>query len=787
MPERTFFRLFLMVWLLLPGVQLYGQEVNLDENQEPDTDLVVRKLRFAGNRNVKSATLEDIVRTNTNREFFDISRFTPWYFIWKLNIKIGRRLGEPPEFLDREVVSRDIERIKAYYESIGFRSAKVDTNIIEFKEGKVEVSFLIEENDPSYIATMGYSGVPRFETLEKQDRFFEESALLERPINDSTFYVGKQFRSSSLSLEQERVISYLKNNGYASVQPDSVIPFFRPDSADPLKLHGLYVIYPGRKYSFGDVYIDLLGNEEPYTYNQRDTLAKGGYNIYMQKEEDADTDYSLLLEQLRFSPGETFDNSKYLRSVNLYQNLGMLSVRKFGLSRDAGLPDYSGEAMPVAFDLQTLPKQRFRLEFFGLQRFGFGAGAGVTYSNNNLFGEAEQLEVSLNSNFEFVSSSTLERLNLDRSGQGRSQFLSGLEARIDYSVPRLNFPFRSLDDRQFFANARTRYVISAARSNQLNFDINSDILVSLGYEVNHDNRRTSILDLVELDWLDANPTNLFRETLNEQFPDPNSLERQLILEDFRSQFSSILRYTFRDAKTNLIKKDFGYLAETSFSIGGNIPFLVDRFLVTPDTVEAEIPSFVSISGNALAYTQFFKFNFDFRRYMPFGQEAIFAYRFFGGFAHPYGNNQAIPINRRFFAGGASDIRGYAPNNLGPGGTPADEVTVNGGEIKLAAFTEVRRTFFEDLLSADWIGAFFIDSGNVWYGPRNDLAAETNPRGLFRINEFYKQIAVSTGVGVRFDWDYLVVRFDFSRRAHDIQRGWFKNRAVFFTFGIGHSF
>ncbi len=54
-------------------------------------------------------------------------------------------------------------------------------------------------------------------------------------------------------------------------------------------------------------------------------------------------------------------------------------------------------------------------------------------------------------------------------------------------------------------------------------------------------------------------------------------------------------------------------------------------------------------------------------------------------------------------------------------------------------------------------------------------------------EFYNQIAVGSGLGLRLDWEFLVARFDFTFRAHDLQQGWFKNKTAYFSFGIGHSF
>jgi hypothetical protein len=385
----------------------------------------------------------------------------------------------------------------------------------------------------------------------------------------------------------------------------------------------------------------------------------------------------------------------------------------------------------------------------------------------------------------------------NQSFEGR--FFQSFETRVEYSLPRLIFPFSSLDDNVFFSNGRTRYSLSFTRSNQLLFDINSDIRFNIRYEVQHNERFSSFLDLLELDLLDTDPTPQFRQALSDEFGE-DSFEFQRILEDFRPQVSSILRYTFRSQRTDLIKRNYGYFSEYSIALGGNIPYLTDRFIVTPDTLEGNLPPLIPGSQNSLAYSRFVKGTADYRRYVPISNNGVFAYRGFLGLAFPYGNSNSIPLNQRFYAGGANDIRGWDIYSLGPGAIPLDEVTINGGEIKLLAQTEVRQRIIRDFLSANWIAAWFTDAGNIWYGPRTTFPSpETTTQqtisererllelGKFKFDEFYKQIAVGSGFGLRIDWNYAVVRFDLAFRIHDLQRGWFEDSQPYFTFGIGHSF
>lgn len=797
----------LLLLCILGGFLFTSPKKGISQNtalQSDTTNKVVRIVRFVGNDNVKDNTLETLIRTQTNREFLGISRFTPWYYIWRLT----KKFGEPPVLLNRATVANDIERIRQYYRTVGFLEATVDTNIVEYKENRVEVSFLIDEGNEFTIETLSYTGMPEINAPEDVLNFYDGSPITRDLINDTTYTVNRRYSENLLNQERNRIINFLKNHGYAAVQRDSVNVLIKRDTTNQYRLDALFTIDPGRKYTFGDLHISLAGPDDSLSYEEQDTVQGDPFTIgdnviYLQKEEAAQTKFSLLTDQILFKPGDTFNNSLYIRSVNEFQNLGMMTIRQFGLSEEGSLPDYSQDDIPVMFSLQTLPKHSVNFNFFGMRRYGLGSGAGVTYTNNNLFGKAENLQLNLNGSFEYVTSETVRDIAPDSTTQSyEGSFFQSFESRIDYTLPRLNFPFAALDDKAFFSNSRTRYGLSFSRSNQLLFDINSDIRFNVRYEVQHNQRYSSFLDLVELDLLDTDPSPQFRQSLQEEFGE-DSFEYQRILEDFRPQISSILRYTFQSRRTDLIKRNYGYYSEYSIAVGGNLPYLVDEYVVTPDTLEGNLPPLIPASQNSLAYSRFVKGTADYRKYIPISNSAVFGYRGFLGLAFPYGNSTSIPLNQRFYAGGSNDIRGWDYYSLGPGGIPLEDVTINGGEIKLLAQMEVRQRFIRDFLSANWIAAWFTDAGNIWYGNRTEFPsspADTTGAqpsssqreqvlelGKFQFDEFYQQIAVGSGLGLRLDWEYLVVRFDFAFRVHDLQQGWFNNKKLYFSFGIGHSF
>ncbi|MCH2449528.1 MAG: BamA/TamA family outer membrane protein [Gracilimonas sp.] len=765
---------------------IYAQTIE----EETNTEDVVRRVRFSGNDNIKDRTLTTLVRTRTNREFLNIPRFTPWYFIWKVS---NGRFGEEPAYLNRQVVGNDMERLSLYYQSLGYLDVNVDTSIVEYRSNRIEVSFIIDEGPAYQIGTVSYGGMPDFPDPLKKFNFLTDSELTRGRINDTTFTVNRQYNSQDLSIEQQRIITFLKNNGYASIQRDSVIALVKEDSTEANMLDIRYQISPGKTYIFGDVRVRLSDTEPPVDYSEQDTLigpphtADSMHTVLLQKEPGAQSKFRLMYDQILFRPGDTYNHSLYLETVNEFQNLGMLYIRRFSQREEQAQPDYSKEEIPAYFDLQIITKHSISSEVFGMKRYGYGTGFGIDYNNNNVFGNAENLTIGANASFEFVSPGVLEEIDTTAT---QSSVFRSYELRADYSVPRINFPFAFLDNRPGFRSGVTRYLLSYSRSDQLLFDINSDIGFNMRYEVNHTPNFSSFLDLVELDVVDTNPSDSYIRNLTNEFGE-NSFVLQRILEDFNPQVSSIIRYTFRSQNTDLIKRNRGYFSEYSVSVGGNIPYLIDKHITTPGTLEGNVPSLFKLSDNSLRYSRFFKLSADYRRYYPISNTGVLAWRLFGGFAQPYGGSASIPLNRRFFAGGSNDIRGWAPFQLGPGDISTDNVSIPGGEIKLAAYTELRQTFIRDFLGANWYAALFADAGNIWYGPQNDFRDENNEdrleRGRFKFDNFYNQIAVGSGPGLRLDWEYVVVRFDFTFRLHDLQAGWFNNKQLYFSFGIGHSF
>ena len=177
--------------------------------------------------------------------------------------------------------------------------------------------------------------------------------------------------------------------------------------------------------------------------------------------------------------------------------------------------------------------------------------------------------------------------------------------------------------------------------------------------------------------------------------------------------------------------------------------------------------------------KYVKFNIDYRKTRPLSPTTTLAYHINSGVAVPYGDDKILPYEKYFFAGGSNGIRGWRPRRLGPGSyTPQDSLGnityafEQQGEILLEASIELRKNLFGFV---DW--AYFIDAGNIW-----TLEIDNNrPGAEFDLGRFYEEIAIASGLGLRFDFSFLIIRLDAGVKIYDPARA--KNKRFIFSSGF----
>ena len=819
---RTPCGIFLSLILIATASHVQAQPTPTapDTTQPP----LVSEVRFEGNELFSDEVLSLRVRTTANRRFLGVPGFTWWLWLYRAGSSgaLGRRLGnalmasgEAPAYLDASVLNADVERIRLFYLQEGFRDARVSAVVDTFRNNRlVRVTFRIDQGQPTFIRQVTYDGLDAL-TPDQRFRLMRESLLRPESVDTSGTpgfrLSGRRYSETDLLEERRRLLSFLRDEGFASVTRDSIraiVHPIRPDSFDIV-----FRIRPGERFRFGDVQFVVEGPDRdapPYS----DTLmvvpgngsSEGGV-VTSRVRNEATLEGSLLRRALRFSPGEWYDQSQLLATKRRLDATGVFAFTDIlPLAGDTLRTFDTAPRLSHRVDLRTRRRRQMRFETFMLQRSGvlsgsdseLGTGVGVTYENLNLLGGGESFQVRATG-------------SIAADGLSDSTLAAQAEVSTSITYPYLIAPFRGLDRLLGLYDARTRVSLSllTARRDELKLIIRGRGVARLRIEMAHSPTVASLVDVLDVSL--SNPDTLagFRSAFLDHIlgrgdslivEDP--VQRAQIIEDYtQPQVNSALRYTFRSARFNPLRREQGYSYEGSFEIGSNLPYLLDRFVFTPDSLEGSLPGLPVFAGdragNRLAYRQYVRFLADLRRYRRSSRGTVLAMKFIGGIAHPTGNADVVPFDRRFYSGGATSVRGWGLRELGPGksdlmartdSTSGYTTNILGGDIKLEVGVEARRVLLHNLFAADWLGVTFLDAGNVWTGPRNPGV----PEGRFRFGSFYREFGAGTGFGLRASWEYLILRLDFAYKLYDPARsgkGPFPDglRRPIVHFGIGHAF
>src|SRR5690606_25693242 len=167
----------------------------------------------------------------------------------------------------------------------------------------------------------------------------------------------------------------------------------------------------------------------------------------------------------------------------------------------------------------------------------------------------------------------------------------------------------------------------------------------------------------------------------------------------------------RSARVNPLRRERGYSYEASVEVGGNLLYLLDRLIFSPDSVEGSLPGLPFFRGDnrdsEMIYRRYLRFVGDARNYTPLSPRYVLATKLIIGIAHPIAGSEVVPFDRRFYSGGATSVRGWGLRELGPGSAvlasdpdqAVSEVTnIRGGDIKLEASAEIRHTAIRNLLA-----------------------------------------------------------------------------------------
>ncbi|MFA5619219.1 MAG: BamA/TamA family outer membrane protein [Weeksellaceae bacterium] len=748
--------------------------------------------------------------------------------LWWKRLKFNQ--GEPPVLIDTANTSFSAENLEIFFTDRGYFDAEVMVeNKLDSATRKGEITYKINPGEVSRINQYTY------DIKDTVISNFYGKTWLGR---NSNIKEGDRYDMDNFVAERDRIVNYLKNRGYWRFNDDGQAIEFTADTTYSTKALDITLNIPPqrndsitlntkfKRYRYGKINIYPDGKDDQAIY--LDTVHNGFHFHYLNPKMKYRPQF--FTDAMVIKSGEYYSyNSEVQTRRNLSKREG-ITLNAFGYIPDN--LDVEGDNN-LDLDLVFQPKKKYDF-FYGAELswsefMNFGVSPNVSLVARNLFRGGEDLETSVrgtfgNVNRRFTSESgffnafelafqaTLKfpyllfpantdnlfpnrfykqtDLRLGASlqnniGLGRMTYSTGLDYNISFqdsknhTISVLNTEFvNNLQRDNYFQVFSGDYAIMSDFFNQYYFMYNP------AAGIMHFNQTLSDDAVIAMALNDS-------EFLNSL--DPKGLEALSVFENmnFRKQtitqnvLISSLVYQFTSSQTDRswLKNQWYFRARIEFA--GNLLKVLDRAFGFNRIETASGKASGTVLG--IPYSQFVKLDLDLRRYFKLKGQSMLATRAYFGIIQPYGNTDFIPFARSYTAGGANDVRAWAAATLGPSDLPryaSGEDVFAIDQLKILLSAEYRFNVAGILNSA-----LFVDAGNIWGTDKNDELT------LFRFQDFYKQLGIGTGFGIRLNFTYFLLRFDFAYKIHDpsypIGERWRFNDLNLlqphFTFGINYPF
>ena len=748
---------------------------------------------IAKDERITSYTLEQYVRQTPNKHFLGTN-----FYVWVHNLakpqkknwwnNLKRKVGEEPVLLDMSLTHKSAQNLKTYMDSRGYYSSTVSYDVDTTRRPKrAYVTFRTHQGKPYRISSISY---------DFRDKLL--APIIEADTASSLLRVGEIFDITTLDKERERITSYLNNRGYYNFSINNIeylVDTLQGNRTAGIRMivkrniagydeRGRAIMANNRIYRISEINVvpnyDPAIAEEDYRKMLRDTLYYQGLNIISQGRPNVRP--AVMHSAIPLTPNTTYNSSQVDRTYSEIMSLGYFKSARIAFEEvpdngEESVSHYAGEGRaaysPRTFDniqegnlkcyilCSPTLKQSYNIELEGSTTSSFyGLSTTIGYQNRNLFRGVETFNAALTFGYEYMKAPNIARRRANEIGVTAGMQFPRFISPFNISTRNINMPRTKLElslnyqDRPYYRRNLSR--------------------MTWTYSWRSLNGRYSYqLRPIDLNWI------------NVGYMDENffaSLENEYLRQSYQTQAIVGLSgsYTYNNQGKNA--NGNATLMRANFESAGNLLNLAG--LMFGEKKDDGVYRFLGVR-----YSQYVRGDISLSRKIMIGERTAVAGRIFAGVGVPYGNSTALPFDRMFYVGGSNSMRGWSPRTLGPGSTPAQRTPypVQMGDMRLEANLELRFPIW-----GMFHGATFLDLGNVWYLEREKH--EVPADGIFHWDSFYKQLGLNSGVGLRVDITFVILRLDWGVQLHSpnqpagerwIHNLKWKNTAL--NFGVGYPF
>lgn len=725
-----------------------------------------------------------------------------------------KRTGEAPVIYNKDKTEKTASNLNKYYARRGWFNNEVDFEVNKDSNKIAKVAYKIVKHKPYLIDSITpFISSPAIDSLYND---FSKGSYLQK---------GDQFDEDNYERERERINTYLRNSGFYHFGQDyirMVIDTIGTNNkvnteliiADrSIRAEDSVIIRPFKIYKIKAINIFTDDNFDNRFKAISDTTTFKDYTLYSKNK-------------LKFRP-KALTDAVFMNKGDIYSDLARSRTSRYlndlQMFRYPSI-DYveNEEDSTLTANIYLEPRKKYTLNFdpeinqSNIQTIGFSFNTGLKI--RNIFRGAETLELTA---IAAIGASK------DRSDDASAFFdINEYGGNIRLTLPRLFTPFNT--DKIIPKYMSPNTVINLSATSQQNIGLDKQTLAGiLGYNWFPSNTVSNTLDLFNVEFVkNLNTDNYFGvytnsfDRLNAIARDIDYIDQNESLENPANNFdpADVFIDDVINGNTSLTPQDEDYvsvsninerkdrLTENNLIFSSSYTYKKNKrenifdndFSVFKWRIEFAgnlLTNFSKLIGSSkndndnyeifgVAFSQYLKTEIDYVKYFDFGRHNIFAFRSYAGIAIPYGNSNSIPFAKSFFAGGPNDNRAWTAYNLGPGSSNnTDEFNEANFKIHLSA--EQRFGLFGNLR-----GALFVDVGNIW----NILDNVEDEDATFNGFKSLKDIAIGSGFGLRYDFDFFVLRFDVGFKTYDpaqeIDNRWFRDynfRNAVYNIGINYPF
>ncbi len=710
-----------------------------------------------------------------------------------------KRTGEAPVLLNREKIEKSKERLSTWYWNRGYFNNKITHRELPSKREKRAAVYYYVDRGEGYVV----------DSLDADIRSPAIDSLYQLTKNQSLVKTGDQYFSPDFTLERDRLFAYFRNHGAYHLKKENVR--FEGDSINTgHKVNATLRIGQRELQSLDTTYyepfkvhkisrINVYPRRIPDSLrSQADTVVVGDYNIIRYGKDRFRN--SVFENAVLFNKGDVYRDLDRNRTYQRITELRSFFAPNITYREDPA--DSTG--VDLISDIYLTPKEKFVFNFIpeathsNIQAVGIGLNTSLLF--RNVFRGSELLDIS----FRGSIGASANQSNGDTRFFDLQEF--GADARLTF--PRIFVPFNTDSLIPKYMSPSSELSLGFFSQTNIGLDKQS-VNAGLSYNWKQALYKSTRLDLVNVQYVRNLDPNDFFNVYQSSYGSLNDIARNLNTTDPRyvdannnltipvgttafitdvtngalpadpvsqQQVRNIEERRNRLSQDNLIiSSSYNWVRNNREGIYDEDFSRISLRLEVAGNILNGVASLAGVEKNAdgkrevfgVEFSQYVKPEIDYIKHWVYPNTHVLAIRAFGGVALPYGNSDNIPFIRSFFAGGPNDNRAWQAYELGPGATGGIN-DFNEANMKLAFNAEYRFP-----LAGAFKGAIFADAGNIW----NVLDSEDDPAAIFDGFSDLNEIALGTGLGIRYDFGFFVLRFDAGFKTYNPAREegdrWFK--------------